>query len=160
MCIQTGKRHHQNVSSVIFCFGDFTNFWVCLIYFQLLHLIHNSKGHKHSGLFCTKLQVLWFLTLFILPVKPEISMILAKFICKAVLNKSIYSHLYQFCCIFRALWPVTTLVTWAPMPIHPTHWVTIASFQPFTALNYSVLHKFMCLTSLTRAKCGTRSTLC
>ena len=129
---------------MILCFWDFTNFWVFLIYFKLLHLIHNSKGHKCSGLFCTKLQVLWFLTLFILPGKLRISLILTKFVCKVVLNKSIYAHLYQFCCFFRALWPVTTLVTGAPMPTYPIHWVypgacahgkvTIASFQPFTAL--------------------------
>ena len=40
-------------------FRDFTSLWACLFHFKLLHLIHNSKGHGCSGLFCTKLQVLW-----------------------------------------------------------------------------------------------------
>ena len=99
------------------CFWDFTNFWVCLYYFKLLHLIHISKGHKCSGLFCTKLQVLWFLTLFILPVKHEISLFLTKFACKASLNNSNNTILCHFLCIFRALWLVTSWATGAPMSI-------------------------------------------
>ena len=109
-------------SSIILCFWDFTNFWVCLCYFKLLHLIHISKGHKHSGLFCPKLKVLWFLTLFILPINLGISLFLTKFVYKAVLNKFIHTHLYKFCCIFRALWPVTAFVTGIPMPFDQIHW--------------------------------------
>ena len=52
-----------------------THLWACLalyfwilptsgyVYITLIYCI--SKGHKHSGLFCTKLQVLFFLTLVI-----------------------------------------------------------------------------------------------
>ena len=47
---------------------DFTMLWVGEFKFILYHLIHISKGHKCSGLFCTKLQVLWFPTLLILSV--------------------------------------------------------------------------------------------
>ena len=130
---------------------NFTNFWVCLIYFKLLHLIHISKGHKCSGLFCTKLPVLWFLTLLILSINLGIPQFLTKFVYKAVLNKSIYAHLYQFCCIFRVLWPVITLVTGVPMSIYPIHWtwagacahgeVTIALFHASVTLNNSVINE-------------------
>ena len=112
----------QHVFALTFFWGDFTSIWVCLYSFYLLYLIHNSKGYKHSGLFCTKFKVLWFVTLVILPVKLEISLILIKFICKAVLNNPSYVHLYPFCSVFRALWPATTLVTGAPMPPYPVHW--------------------------------------
>ena len=118
---------------------------------NLLYLIHICKGHKRSGLFCTKLQVLWFLSLFISLVKLEISLILTKFVCKAVLNKSIYVCLYLFSCIFRALWPTTSLVTGAPMPIYPVHWaqqgacahgeVTVALFHTSVTLNNSAINE-------------------
>ena len=95
----------------------------CLHFFNiyLLYLIHISKGHKCSGLFCTKLQVLWFLTLVILTVKLGISLILLKSIYKAVLDSSIDIHIYPFCCISRVLWSVTSFVTGAPMPTYPVH---------------------------------------
>ena len=84
-------------------FWDFTNFWVCLFYFKLLHLIHIIKGHKRSDLFCTKLQVLWFQTLVILLVKHVNLLILLIFFYKAALNSSIDTHISLFCCIFGTL---------------------------------------------------------
>ena len=72
------------------------------------------------------------------------SLILTKFVCKAVVNNSIYVYLYPFCCIFRALWPATSLVTGAPMLIYPVHWavqgacahgeVTVALFHTSVTL--------------------------
>ena len=98
-------------------FWDYISIWVGLYSFYLLYLIQYSKGQKRSGLFCIKLQVLWFLTFVISPVKLGISCILLKFVYKPVLNNSIGIHTYPFCCIFRALWLVTSWATGAPIPI-------------------------------------------
>ena len=75
------------------------------------------------------------------------------FVFKAVLDKFIHTHLYQFCCIFRALWPVTAFATGAPMPFDqiPRAWagacahgeVNVAPFHVFITLNGSVLHGFL-----------------
>ena len=100
------RKHEFQLSSH---FWDFISIWVSLYSFYLFYLIHNSKGHKCSGLFCTKLQVLWFLTLVILLVKHVNLLIWLKFIYKAALNSSIDTHISPFCCIFRALWLVTSL---------------------------------------------------
>ena len=107
----------QHVFELNLLFWHFISIWVGLYSFYLFYLIHNSKGHKRSGLFCTKLQVLWFLTFVISTVKLGISCILLKFIYKPVLNSSIDIHIYPFCCIFRALWLVTSWATGAPIPI-------------------------------------------
>ena len=108
------RKHEFQLSSH---FWDFISIWVGLYSFYLLYLIHNSKVHKHSGLFCTKLQVLWFLTLVILSIKLEISLFFAKFICKSSLSNSINASLCYFLCIFRALWLVISWAKGAPLPI-------------------------------------------
>ena len=104
-------------------FWDFISIWVGLYLSYLFYVIHNSKGQKCSGLFCTKLQVLWFLTLVILLVKHVNSLIWVEFICKAILNGSIDILIYPFCCTFRALWLIRSWATGAPIPIGPIHMV-------------------------------------
>ena len=94
--------------STKFTFLGFYQYLGRFIFFYLFYLIHNSKAHKHSGLFCTKLQVLWFLTLVILLVKHVNLLIWLKFVYKAALNSSIDTHISLFFCIFRALWLVTS----------------------------------------------------
>ena len=70
----------------------------------LLYSIHISKGHKHSGLFCTKLQVLWFPTLFILLVKHVFSLISLILVCKALQRLCINAFL---CYFYGILGPVS-----------------------------------------------------
>ena len=77
-------------------FWDFISIWVGLCSLYLFYLIHNSKGHKCSGLFCTKLQILWFPTLVILLVKHVNLSIWLKFVYKAVLKSSIDILIYPF----------------------------------------------------------------
>ena len=85
-----------------------------------------------------KLEFLWFFVIFVF---------------KAVLDKFIHVHLYQFCCIFRALWPVTSCATGAPMAFDQipraltsacAHGeVIVAPFHVFITLNGSVLYRFL-----------------
>ena len=88
--------------------------WVCLNVSYLLCLFCIYKGHKCLGLFLTNLLFLWFLTLTIILVKLVIFLILVKVVCKACYNNPINTQMCYFCCIFRALWLVTSWATGAP----------------------------------------------
>ena len=120
--VQKRAPRGQHVFKLKSFFGDFTSIWVGLYSFYLFYLIHNSKGHKHLGLFCTKLQVLWFPTLVILLIKLEISLFFTEFICKTSLSNPINVILFHFPCIFRALWLVTSWATGHPYPLSPYPW--------------------------------------
>ena len=103
-------------------FWDFISISVGLYSFYLFYLIHNSKGHKHSSLFCTKLQVLWFPTLVILLIKLEISLFSTKFVCNTSLSNPINIILCYFPCSFRALWLVTSWAQGHPYPLSSYPW--------------------------------------
>ena len=104
-------------------FQDLFCIWVCLNVSYLLYLFCISKGHTRSGLFLTNFMFLWFPTLTIILVKLVIFFILAKTICKACYSLYINAQMCYFCCIFRALWPVTSEATGAPLPSYSTIWV-------------------------------------
>ena len=80
-------------------------------------------GHTRSGLFLTNFTFLWFPTLAIISVKLVIFFILAKTVCNACYNLYINAQMCYFYCIFRALWPVTSEATGAPLPLYSTIWV-------------------------------------
>ena len=97
--------------------------WVCFSVSYLLYLFCIYKGHKRLGLFLTNFPFLWFPTLAIISVKLVIFLKLVKSICKACYNNSINTQMCYFCCIFRALWLVTSWATGAPSPFYSTRWV-------------------------------------
>ena len=97
-------------------FQDLFCIWVCLNISYLLYLFCISKGYTRSSLFLTNFIILWFPTLTIILVKLVIFFILVKTVCKACYNLYINAQMCYFYCIFRALWPVTSWATGAPLP--------------------------------------------
>ena len=115
------SREHGNFLSlnfrIYFCI------WVGVSVSYLLYLFCICKGHKHSGLFLTNLPFLWFPTLAIISLKLVIFLKLVKTICKASYNNYINAQMCYFCCIFRALWLITSWATGAPPTFYSIRWV-------------------------------------
>ena len=104
-----------------------------------------SRGYTHSGLFLTNFIVLWFSTLTIILVKLVIFFVLVKTVCKACYNLYINAQMCYFYCIFRALWPVTSEATVAPLPLYSSNMglrSACAHEEVYTLLNASFhIHK-------------------
>ena len=75
-------------------------------------------GYTRSGLFLVNFIFLWFPTLTITLVKLVIFLLLVKTVCKACYNLYFNAQMCYFYCIFRALWPVTSGATGAPLPLY------------------------------------------
>ena len=78
-------------------------------------------------------------------VKLVISLVLVKTVCKACYNLYINAQICYFYCIFRALWPVTSEATVAPLPLYSSNMglrSACAHEEVYTLLNASFyIHK-------------------